>query len=124
MKAAHAAEARLEAPLALLAPGCGEPVERRVARQAEDVIATQLAQQIQHFRGAVVTVAAHQNGDLRPTTADAVDDMGEHARDLLPRRPLAGPQEREDRLARIALENVDRLKAVTARMRIEGRQLL
>src|SRR5688500_6341016 len=110
MKAAHAAEARLEATLALVAPGCGEPVERRVARHTEDVIAAQLAQQKQHFRGAVVTVAAHQNGDLRPTTADAVDDMGKHARDLLPRRPLARPQQREDRLAGIALENVDWLE--------------
>ena len=37
------------------------------------------------LRGAVVTVAANQNGDLRSTTADALDDMSEHARDVLPR---------------------------------------
>ena len=51
-----------------------------------------------------MAVAAHQNGNLRPATADVVKHVAQHARDLLARRPLAGPQERENRLAGIALD--------------------
>ena len=53
-----------------------------------------------------------------------MDDVGEHARDLLARRPLAGPQQRQDRLAGVALEDVDRLEAMTAGVGVEQRQLL
>ena len=53
-----------------------------------------------------------------------MDDVGEHARDLLSRRPLARPQQRQDRLARARLEDVNRLQAVAAGVGIEQRQLL
>ncbi len=53
-----------------------------------------------------------------------MDDVGEHARDLLARRPLARSQERQDRLARSRLEDVDRLEACAARVGVEQRQLL
>src|SRR5215510_8543769 len=124
MEAAHAPQARLPAPLTLLAPGCRERVERRVAGQAENVVAAHASQQIQNFRRAVVTVAPHENIDMRPVPAEAMDDVLQHTRDLLSRRPLAGADERRDRLARARLEDVDRLEAMTARVRIEQRQLL
>jgi hypothetical protein len=71
-----------------------------------------------------VAIAPHQDGDLRPAPADAMDDVGEHARDLLARWPLARSQQRQDRLARARLEDVDRLEAMAARVGIEQRQLL
>lgn len=45
-------------------------------------------------------------------------------RDLSAGWPLSWPNERYDRLARVALEDVDRLEAVPARMRVEKRELL
>src|SRR5512145_2467365 len=108
MEAAHL-EARLPMPSALLAPGLGKRIKRLVPRQAEHVVAALLAQQIEHLRRAVVAVAAHENTHLGPVPADAMDDVGEHARDLLARWPLARSQERQDRLARSRLEDVDRL---------------
>ncbi len=53
-----------------------------------------------------------------------MDDVPEHAGDLLPRRPLARPQQRQDRLARVGLEDVHRPEAVPARMRVEQGKLL
>ena len=56
--------------------------------------------------------------------ADAVDHVPEHACDLLARGPLAGPQQRQDRLAGVALEDVDRLEAMAAGRGAEQRELL
>lgn len=118
---------RAAGPLTLhapLPPGLGDRVELRVNGQSEKVVAVQLMQQIQHFRRTVVTVAAHQNAHLRPAASDAVDHVPKHARDLRAGRPLAGAQQRQERLARVALKNVDRLEAVAARVRVEQRELL
>jgi len=56
--------------------------------------------------------------------ADAADDVPQNRLDLLARRPLAGPQQRQDRLARGAVEDVDRLEAGAVVVRVEQRQLL
>ena len=53
-----------------------------------------------------------------------MDDVPEHARDLFAARPLALAQQRQDRLAGVGLEDVDRLEAVAARVRVEQRELL
>src|SRR5262245_32155384 len=106
MHAAHLLEtASLAAPRTLLAPGCGKRIERGVDREAEDVVAAQVTQQIQHFRSAVVGVAAYQDAHVGPVPSDAADHVPEHARDLLARRALAGPQERYNRLAGVTLED-------------------
>ena len=49
-----------------------------------------------------------------PVAADAHDHGLQHLRDLLTRRPLAGPQQRDDGLAGRRFEDVDRLEAMAA----------
>ncbi len=99
--------AGLATPFALLAPGRSDGIELHIDRQAEDVVAAQMTQQIEHFRGAMVGVGAHQDAHAGPAPANAADHVPEHARDLLARGPLAGAQQRQDRLAGVAFEDVD-----------------
>jgi hypothetical protein len=69
-------------------------------------------------------ITAHEDGDARPALADAPDDVPEHARNLDARRAFARPDQRQDRLAGIAFEDVDRLEAMTASVRVEHAELL
>src|SRR5207253_1346914 len=59
-----------------------------------------------------------------PVLADAADDMAQNLGHLLARGPLAGPQQRQDRLARDAVEDVDRLEASAVVVRVEESELL
>ena len=126
MEAAHLSKARPHSAI-----GTARARARRSASsflfrgEAEDIVAALLTQQIQHFRSAVVAVAAHQNvnagaNDWRMRRMTCRSTL----RDLLPRRPFAGSEQRQDRLARACLENMDRLEAMCTRVRIEQRQLL
>ncbi len=124
MEATHLRAARFAPDLTRAAPGLRDGFELRVCRESKHVVALQTTQQIQHFRRAVVAVAANEDAHLRPMPADAVDDVPEHARDLFSRWTLAGPEQRQDWFARGRLEDVDRLEAMPARMRVEQGELL
>ena len=71
-----------------------------------------------------MAVAAQDDLDRRPASADAADDMAQHQRDLGPVRRLAGAQDDSDGLAGRRLVNVDRQKAAAVVVRIEERELL
>ena len=71
-----------------------------------------------------MAVAAHQDLHFGPVHADAAYDMTQNVRDLLARRPLAGTDQRQHGLARSSLEDLDRLEAGGADMRIEEREFL
>ena len=100
MEAAHRRLHPRAALLALLAPGRGDLEELGVDGEAEDVVAAHGFQQRQRGLAAIVAVAAHQDLDVGPVLADAADDVTQDLRHLLARGPLAGPQQREYRLAR------------------------
>ncbi len=66
--------------------------QHRIAGEPEDVADT-LALAPRHRLGpAVMAVAAHDDLDCRPASADAADDMTQHQRHLGPVRRLAGAQ--------------------------------
>ncbi len=71
-----------------------------------------------------MAVAAHGNLDAWPVVPDAADDVLEDTGRFFPGRPLAGAQERQHRLGRGRLEDVDGLEAVFIVMGVEQRQLL
>ena len=71
-----------------------------------------------------MAVATHQDRDIGPVLADAADHVTQDFRHFIPRGPLAGPQQREHRLAREAIEDVDRLEARAVVVGVEQRQLL
>ena len=108
----------------MLAPGRRDLQQLRVDGEADDVVAAHRLQQRQRGLAAIVAVAAHQDRDVRPVLADAADDVTQDLGDLLARRPLAGAQQRQHRLAREAVEDVDRLEAGAVVVRVEQRQLL
>ena len=67
---------------------------------------------------------ADQNTHVRPVPPDAMDDVPQHPRDLFSGRPLARPQQRQDRLAGVGLEDEHRLEACAASVRVEQGELL
>ena len=71
-----------------------------------------------------MAIATHGNFHPGPVAPDAADDGLEDTRRLVPGRPLAGTQEREHRLGRGRLEDVDGLEAIVIIMGVEQRQLL
>ena len=108
----------------MLAPRCGDLEELGVDGEAEDVVAAHGFQQRQRGLAAIVAVAAHQDLDVGPVLADAADDMTEDFRHLFARGPLAGPQQREYRLARDRVEDVDRLEAGAVVVGVEEGEFL
>ena len=73
---------------------------------------------------AVMTVATHQDVDLRPMPADAFDHMLEDRTDLFAGWRLALAQNHRHRLAACRFIDVDRQKAALIVMGIEQRELL
>ncbi len=71
-----------------------------------------------------MAIATHGDLDPRPIAPDAANDVFEDTRRLFSGRPLAGPQQRQNRLAGGCLEDVDGLEDVLIIMGIEKRQLL
>ncbi len=71
-----------------------------------------------------MAVATHRDLDPRPVPPDAADDAPQDPRRFLAGRPFARPQQRQHRLARGRVEDMDGLKAVLAVMGVEQRQLL
>ena len=115
----------LRAPhVALIAPGCRDLQQLRVDGKADDVVAAHGFQQRQRGLTAIVAVAPHQDFDARPMPADAGDDVAQDAGYLLARGALAGPQQRQNGLAREAVEDVDRLEARAIVVRVEEREFL
>ena len=98
--------------------------ELGVAGEAEDVVAAHGFQQRQRRLAAIVAVTAHQDVDFGPVLADAPDDMMKNLRHLFARGPLAGPQQRQHRLAREPVEDVDRLEAGAVVVRVEESEFL
>ena len=124
MEAAHR-RLPLRAPhVALGAPGCRDLQQLGVDGKADDVVAAHGFQQRQRGLAAIVAVAPHQDLDVRPMLADADDDVAQDLGYLLARGALAGPQQRQHRLAREAVEDVDRLEAGAVVVRVEECELL
>ena len=107
-----------------VAPGRRDLQQLRVDGKADDVVAAHGFQQRQRGLAAIMAVAPHQDIDVRPMPADAGDDVAQDLGHLLARGALAGPQQRQDRLAREAVEDVDRLEAGAVIVRVEERELL
>ena len=118
MREAHAANRHV------LAPRLADPCQPGVAGKPEDAAAALVFQQVHDLGRAVMAVAAHGDLDPRPVVPDAADDVFQDPRRLLSGGPLAGAQQREHRLARGRLEDVDGLEAVLVIMGVEQRQLL
>ncbi len=71
-----------------------------------------------------MAVAAHRDLDPGPMAPDAADDVPQDPRRLDAGGPLARTQQRQHRLGRRRVEDVDGLKAVLVMMGVEQRQLL
>src|SRR4051812_34152904 len=71
-----------------------------------------------------MTVAAHQDSDLGPMAADALDDVLQDGADFLARRRLAFAQDHRHRLAGRPFIDVDRQETALVIMGVEQRELL
>ena len=71
-----------------------------------------------------MAVAANDDLDLEPATADRAGDMTDHRQNLGPVRHLAGPQDHGDWLAAASIINVDGQEAAMVMMGMEQRELL
>ncbi len=71
-----------------------------------------------------MAVAAHEDLNRRPASADTADDVAQDQRHLGPVRRLAGAQDDGDRLAGGRLVNVDRQETAAVVVGVEQRKLL
>jgi hypothetical protein len=103
----------------------GHPGEQHwVAGEAEDV-ADPVALATGHgLVAGVVAVAADQDLDPRPASADGFHDMAQDEGDLGTARRLARPQDDRDRFAGGGLVDVDRQEAAAVVMGVEQGELL
>lgn len=107
-----------------LAPRLADPVQSGVAGKPENVAAALIFQPVHDLGRAVMAIAAHGDLDPRPVLLETADDVLHNPGRLFSGGPLAGAQQRQHRLARGCLEDVDGLEAVLVIMGVEQRQLL
>jgi hypothetical protein len=90
----------------------------------KNVVNTLLFAPFHRFDPAVMAVAAHQDADLGPVTADAPDHVLEDGAHLHAGGRLALAQDHRHRLAAGSFIDVDRQEAALVVVRVEQRQLL
>src|SRR5512136_1469618 len=91
--------------------------------KAENIVNVVVFAPFHRFVAAVMTVAAHQDSDLGPMAADALDDMLQDGADFLARRRLAFAQDHRHRLAGRPFIDVDRQETALVIMGVEQREL-
>ena len=108
----------------MAAPGHRDLQELGVDGEAENVVAAHRFQQRQCGLAAIVAVSAQQNLNVGPVLADTANDVAQNLRHLVARRSLAGPQQRQDRLARDPIEDMNRLEAGAIVVSVEEGEFL
>ena len=100
-------------------------VKNFVAAEAKNVVnARGFLAPLHRLVAAVMAVAAHQDVDLGPMPADALDDMLEDRANFFAGRRLALAQDHRHRLAACCFIDVDRQEAALVIMGVEQRELL
>src|ERR1700754_4949000 len=124
MEAAHGRHPSRPAHCASVSPWRCDRIEFGVDRKTDDVAAVEGFEQRKRRLAAIMAVGTNQDLDAGEVAADATYQMAQHVRDLRARGPFAGPQQRQDRLAREAVEDVDRLEAGAIVVSIEQCEFL
>jgi len=107
-----------------LGEACHAPEQDLVAGKTEEVGDPVALTPAHRLVASVVAVAADQDVDLRPASADGGHDVAQDEHHLGPVRGLAGTQDHRHRLATSGLVDVDRQKAALVVVGMEEGQLL